>query len=158
MTRGDRLLADLENTYQKYADRRAVVPPKKKLGESLSGLFSKDPKAQAVHLMFIEDVECGIRDLALLLPEVNSIEPGLCQDYAHRALDLIFAPKVMIEKAQSDYDRFLAIAEFLTLPLLPFASREKLEGIYAEQTARTPKRRMLPNQLKMVQELEALIS
>ena len=155
-TTADRLLAELQSTYQKYTCASSHERKKKGIGDMFSSWMQSNPQLEAVHLTFLEGVERIVTELAALLAEFHAGEPERCRDYAHRALDIIFAPKPGEER--NDVERFLPIAEYQGPALFPYASREQLERIHKEQLERKPKRYMPPNQLKLLKLLEDAIA
>ena len=146
----EKLLAELQETYEKYESLPLHTDrsPKKKLGDMFSGWLQQNPQSQVVHFTFLEGVEQLVTELAAQL----ALEPAACRDYAHRALQIIYAPKPKEER--TDVERFLAIAEYQGAALYPYASREELQRIHKEQVERRPWRYMPPNQRKMLQQLE----
>jgi len=158
ITVADSYIAELQTIYQRYKQRRIQGPNKREAGAGsmFSSLFQRNPQSQVVHLAFLDDVERVVTELADFLAQWVSAEPERCREYAHHALHVLFLPKPY--EAPTDFERFLAIAEFQGEALFPYASREELQRIYDEQLERTPKRFMLPNQEKMVKYLGTLLS
>ena len=119
--------------------------------------FILDPNAiKPLNKEFLEDVRNYAAKLALVLERMDESAPEVCRDYAGKALGIMLAPKP--DKQKTDADRYLAIAEYESVPLFSFASPNDLRRIKDELLKRTPKRFMFPKQLEMVELLENIIS
>ena len=152
----EQLLADLDNIYNQYAAKNAQEASEKRPDSLFAKWFNIASPDQAMHQAFMSDVERCTAAIAQTLAPLKQSAPAHCQEYAHRALHVLFAPKPKEE--QTDFERYLAIVEYYGAALFPYASLDELERIHREQLERTPRRRMFPKQLETLQALERMIS
>ena len=119
--------------------------------------FYLDPNAiKPLHKEFLDEVKRLVAELAPVLERMEGSDPEACRDHAARALGIMFAPKP--SKQKTDADRYLAIAEYESVPLFSFAPRDDLTRVRDGLLKRTPRRFMFPKQLEMVKLLEKIIS
>ena len=151
------LLEGLSGAYLEYAKKNSLQNPKRGFNVLFEKWFILDPEAiKPVHKEFLECVKRHVTELVLALEHMEKIAPEVCRDYAGKALYIMFTPKP--DKQKTDADRYLAIAEYESVPLFSYASRDDLQRIRDQLLNRTPKRFMFPKQLKMVESIESIIS
>ena len=151
------LIKGLSGVYLEYAKQNSLRNPKRGFNMLFERWFRLDPHAiEPLHKEFLGSVTHFVTKLALALERMKDSEPEVCGDYAGRALGIMFAPKP--DKQKTDADRYLVIAEYESVPLFSYASRDDLQGIRDELLKRTPRRFMFPKQLEMVELIEKIIS
>ena len=153
----DELIKGLSGIYLEYVKKNSLESPKKGFNLLFEKWLNLDPHAiKPLHKEFLDNVRHYITELVSILERLNKSAPEICRDYTGKALDIMFAPKP--DKPNTDVDRYMAIAEYESVPLFSYASSDDLQRIRDELQKRTPKRFMLPKQLEMVGFMEKIIS
>ena len=151
------MLESLSGVYLEYAKKNRLESPKKGFNLLFEKWLNLDPlEIKPLHKDFLDNVRHLVTELVSVLERLDKNAPDVCRDYTGKAFDIMFAPKP--DKPNTDVDRYLAIAEYESVPLFSFASLDDLRRIRDELLKRTPKRFMLPKQLEMIGFMENMIS
>lgn len=153
----DEAFQALQRVYADYVAGGDSAKQRSGIGQLFQGWFSSSPTlADTKGLAFFEQVALAVKEME-----------QVCSVYADGLSDLGFpyvqeAARLMVLFEDSDLPRdikmYLIAAEFHLAPLLPHLTRDELSHLHTQYLARTPSRSMLPNQRRLLAQMEQLLS
>lgn len=146
----DQKIEQLNKIYDRYKLRYEKEKP-----NPLSKIFGGKSPYDHINMRFIEDLEECIEETAETLAHIKETDQALSEDYARRILDILYADKP--KKQETDYERYLYVAEYYGFAIFPYATQEVLNEVRNAVLERTPRKHMFPRQLEMVNMLDELI-
>jgi len=148
----------LQKVYDDYKADSRPVPQPRGIGEALRGwlagsqLTQADTRGMAFYDQVAEAVSCLEKTLAACAKEL----PDLCFSYAKEAAELMLVWNP--DQQPRDIKWYLLAAESHLIPLLPYLKKEELADLRTRYLAATPRRLMFPNQRKLLDRMEQLLS
>ena len=149
--------ARLEDHLAAYARGTAGQPPQPKgFARLFRRWFSYNAQdIEPVHKDFLEGTEALAGELAAAIAALPPEEADRGKAAAEQAVTALLGEKP--EALPNDRRLYLIAAEPLCAPLLPLLGREALARRRGEMLRITPRRRMFPRQLELLEEMDRLL-
>ncbi|MGI6404650.1 MAG: hypothetical protein ACOX0K_10695 [Oscillospiraceae bacterium] len=148
----------LKAVYDNYRADSQSTPKQRGIGDVFRGWLagSQPTQADARGLAFYDQVAEAVSGLEKILAAYIKELPDLCFSYAKEAAQVV----LMLNPRQLPLDIkwYLLAAEYHLIPLLPYLKREELADLCTQYLAATPRRMLLPNQKKLLDQMEQGLS
>ena len=153
----DEAFQTLQRIYTGYVDSGDLAEQRSGIGSLFQGWFSGSPVLEDTKgPAFFEQVALAVKEMEQVCSACAGQLPGTGFPCIQEAARLM----VLFEDSglTRDIKMYLFAAELHFAPLLPYLTREELAALRTQYLARTPRRLMLPNQRKLLAQMEQLLS
>lgn len=147
------VLSALEVFYQEFCDKTNALEGKSGIRDAVSNFFGTGPRKKAQGALVSEAVEVLRGHVAALLTAAESCTPEERSRWALSALERIL---LWPGTENSTLNLMLNALEGQAQPLLAAVDGAALADLAQRYQKRNPKRMMLPNQRKLLDEMEKL--
>lgn len=147
------VLSALEGFYQEFCDKTNALEGKSGIRDAVSNLFGTGPRKKAQGVLVSEAVEALQGYVAALLTAAAPCTPEERSRWALSALERIL---LWPSTENASLNLMLSALEGQGQPLLSAVDGAALAELARRYQKRNPKRMMLPNQRKLLDEMEKL--